>query len=86
MASKITDMVGNGTITAIVLGRSQARAGREENHGNKERKFGIDIVRDGIQNPLRQIAGIAGEYAAISRKLLDNNNYNYGSDARAGNF
>jgi chaperonin GroEL len=54
---------------------------------NDDQRFGIDIVRKALQTPLRQIAENAGEDGAvIAGKVLDNQEYNWGFDAQAGEF
>jgi chaperonin GroEL len=54
---------------------------------NADQKFGIEIVRKAIQTPLRQIAENAGEDGAvISGKVLENDSYDFGFDAQAGEY
>ncbi len=54
---------------------------------NEDQKFGIEIVRKAIQQPLRQIAENAGEDGAvIAGKVLENGDYNYGFDAQTGEY
>ncbi|MDW8445376.1 MAG: chaperonin GroEL [Acetobacteraceae bacterium] len=54
---------------------------------NDDQRFGVDIVRRAITAPLRQIAENAGEDGAvILGKVLDNDDYNWGYDAQAGEF
>jgi chaperonin GroEL len=54
---------------------------------NDDQRFGIDIVRKALQTPLRQIVENAGEDGAvIAGKVLDNQEYNWGFDAQAGEF
>ncbi len=54
---------------------------------NDDQRFGIDIVRRAITAPLRQIAENAGEDGpVILGKVLDNDDYNWGYDAQAGEF
>jgi chaperonin GroEL len=54
---------------------------------NDDQRFGLDIVRKALQTPLRQIAENAGEDGAvIAGKVLDNQEYNWGFDAQAGEF
>ncbi len=56
-------------------------------HDNEDQKFGIDIVRKAVQQPLRQIAENAGEDGAvIAGKTLDNTEFNWGFDAQSGEF
>ena len=57
------------------------------NAANDDQRVGIDIVRRAVLTPLRQIAENAGEDGAvISGKVLDNDEYNWGFDAQAGEF
>ena len=54
---------------------------------NDDQRFGIEIVRKALQTPLRQIAENAGEDGAvIAGKILDKDEYNWGYDARSGEF
>ena len=54
---------------------------------NDDQRVGVDIIRKAVLAPLRQIAANAGEDAAvISGKVLENDDYNYGFDAQAGEF
>ena len=54
---------------------------------NDDQRFGIEIVRKALQTPLRQIAENAGEDGAvIAGKILDKDEYNWGYDARNGEF
>ena len=54
---------------------------------NEDQKFGIEIVRKAIMQPLRQIAENAGEDGAvISGKVLENESYNFGFDAQSGEY
>jgi chaperonin GroEL len=54
---------------------------------NDDQRFGIEIVRKAIQQPLRQIAENAGEDGAvIAGKILDKDEYNWGFDAQTGEF
>ncbi|WP_114375565.1 chaperonin GroEL [Elioraea thermophila] len=54
---------------------------------NDDQRFGVDIVRRAITAPLRQIAENAGEDGpVILGKVLDNDDYNWGYDAQAGEF
>ncbi len=56
-------------------------------YANEDQKFGIDIVRKAIQQPLRQIAENAGEDGAvIAGKVLENGDYNFGFDAQTGEY
>ena len=56
-------------------------------YANEDQKFGIDIVRKAIQQPLRQIAENAGEDGAvIAGKVLENSEYNFGFDAQTGEY
>ena len=56
-------------------------------YANEDQKFGIDIVRKAIQQPLRQIAENAGEDGAvIAGKVLENGEYNFGFDAQTGEY
>ena len=56
-------------------------------YANEDQKFGIDIVRKAIQQPLRQIAENAGEDGAvIAGKVIENGEYNYGFDAQTAEF
>ena len=54
---------------------------------NDDQRFGIDIVKRAITMPLKQIAENAGEDGpVILGKVLDNDDYNWGYDAQAGEF
>ncbi len=54
---------------------------------NEDQKFGIEIVRKAILQPLRQIAENAGEDGAvIAGKVLENSEYNFGFDAQTGEY
>ena len=54
---------------------------------NEDQRFGIEIVRKAIMQPLRQIAENAGEDGAvISGKVLENESYNFGFDAQTGEY
>ena len=54
---------------------------------NDDQRFGVEIVRKAIQQPLRQIAENAGEDGAvIAGKVLDKDEYNWGFDAQTGEF
>ncbi len=54
---------------------------------NEDQKFGINVVRKAIQQPLRQIAENAGEDGAvIAGKVLEVADYNYGFDAQMGEY
>jgi len=54
---------------------------------NDDQRFGVEIVRKALQQPLRQIAENAGEDGAvISGKILEKDEYNWGFDAQTGEF
>ncbi len=54
---------------------------------NDDQRVGVDIIRKAVLAPLRQIVANAGEDGAvISGKVLENDEYNYGFDAQAGEF
>ncbi|HEY1932790.1 MAG TPA: chaperonin GroEL [Acetobacteraceae bacterium] len=54
---------------------------------NDDQRFGVEIVRKAVMQPLRQIAENAGEDGAvISGKTLDKDEYNWGFDAQTGEF
>jgi len=54
---------------------------------NDDQKAGIEIVRNAITWPARQIATNAGlEASCIVAKILEKNNYTYGFDAQSGEF
>src|SRR6201989_1027754 len=54
---------------------------------NDDQRHGIEIVKKAIQTPLRQIAENAGEDGAVvTGKVLDREDYNWGFDARNGEF
>jgi chaperonin GroEL len=54
---------------------------------NDDQRFGVDIVKRAITVPLKQIAENAGEDGpVILGKVLDNDDYNWGYDAQAGEF
>lgn len=54
---------------------------------NDDQRVGGDIIRRALQAPLRQIAHNAGEDGAvIANKVLENNDYNFGFDAQAGEY
>lgn len=57
------------------------------NSDNHDQKFGIEIVRKAVQAPLRQIAENAGEDGAVVEgKVLENETYAFGFDARSGHY
>jgi len=54
---------------------------------NDDQKAGIEIVRNAITWPARQIATNAGlDASAVVAKILEKNNYTYGFDAQSGEF
>jgi chaperonin GroEL len=54
---------------------------------NDDQKAGIEIVRNAITWPARQIVTNAGlEASCIVAKILEKNNYTYGFDAQSGEF
>ena len=54
---------------------------------NDDQNIGIDIVRKALEAPLRTIANNAGvEGSVILQKVLNNNNYNFGYNARTDKF
>ncbi|HTW70626.1 MAG TPA: chaperonin GroEL, partial [Acetobacteraceae bacterium] len=54
---------------------------------NDDQRFGVEIVRKAVQQPLRQIAENSGEDGAvIAGKVLDKDEYNWGFDAQTGEF
>jgi len=54
---------------------------------NDDQRFGVEIVRKAVQQPLRQIAENSGEDGAvIAGKILDKDEYNWGFDAQTGEF
>jgi chaperonin GroEL len=54
---------------------------------NDDQRFGVEIVRKAVQQPLRQIAENSGEDGAvIAGKILDRDEYNWGYDAQTGEF
>jgi chaperonin GroEL len=54
---------------------------------NDDQKAGIEIVRNAITWPARQIATNAGLDASfVVAKILEKNNYTYGFDAQSGEF
>ena len=54
---------------------------------NDGQRAGIAIVRTALQTPLRQIAENAGEDGAVvSGKVLEHDSYDYGFDARTGEY
>ena len=54
---------------------------------NEDQRAGIEIVRKAVRFPLRQIAENAGEDGAVvSGRVLDKDEYNWGFDARTGEF
>jgi chaperonin GroEL len=54
---------------------------------NDDQRFGVEIVRKAVQQPLRQIAENAGEDGeVIAGKVLDKDEYNWGFDAQTGEF
>ena len=54
---------------------------------NDDQRFGIEIVRKAVLQPLRQIAENAGEDGAvISGKVLENDDYVWGFDAQTGEY
>ena len=57
------------------------------NVANEDQRHGVDIVRKAIQWPARQIAENAGlDGAVVAGKLLENDDYNWGFDAQAGEY
>ena len=57
------------------------------NAANSAQKVGIDIVRQALKAPARQIAENAGaEGAIVVGKLLDRNETNWGFDAQSGEY
>ena len=57
------------------------------NAENDDQRVGIEIVRKAAQMPLRQIAENAGEDGAvIAGKILDKSEYDWGFDAKTGEF
>jgi chaperonin GroEL len=56
-------------------------------YANDDQKFGINVIRRAIQQPLRIIAENAGQDGAvIAGKVLENDDYNYGFDAQAEEY
>jgi chaperonin GroEL len=54
---------------------------------NEDQRHGIEIVRKALAWPTRQIAFNAGEDGSIVvGKILEQDNYNYGFDAQAGEY
>ena len=54
---------------------------------NEDQRAGIEIVRKAVRFPLRQIAENAGEDGAVvSGRVLEKDEYNWGFDARTGEF
>ncbi|MBO1327724.1 chaperonin GroEL [Acetobacter suratthaniensis] len=54
---------------------------------NDDQRVGGDIIRRALQAPLRQIALNAGEDGAVvASKVLENDDYNFGFDAQAGEY
>src|SRR5271155_1172003 len=57
------------------------------NPANNDQKVGIDIVRNAIQSPVRQIAENSGvEGSIVVGKLNDRNDPNFGFDAQSGEY
>ncbi|MGI3776019.1 MAG: chaperonin GroEL [Janthinobacterium lividum] len=70
----------------VALARASLTLGNLK-FANEDQKFGIEIVRKAIQQPLRQIAENAGEDGAvIAGKVLENSDYNFGFDAQTGEY
>lgn len=54
---------------------------------NEDEKLGIDILRRAIQAPARQIIENAGlDASLIVGKIIENDSFNYGFDARKGEY
>lgn len=54
---------------------------------NYDQKMGVDIIRQSIQEPLKQIASNAGfEGSVIADTLLKNNDHSHGFNAQTGQF
>ncbi|XP_952758.1 chaperonin (HSP60), putative [Theileria annulata] len=54
---------------------------------NYDQKMGVDIVRESIKEPLKQIVSNAGfEGSVIADTLLKNNDHSYGFNAQTGQF
>ena len=57
------------------------------NYANEDQKFGINVIRKAIQQPLRIIAENAGQDGAVvAGKVLETSDYNYGFDAQAEEY
>jgi chaperonin GroEL len=70
----------------VALARATAILGKIK-VDNDDQRFGVDIVKRAITTPLKQIAENAGEDGpVILGKVLDNDDYNWGYDAQAGEF
>jgi len=56
-------------------------------YANEDQKFGINVIRKAIQQPLRIIAENAGQDGAVvAGKVLETSDYNYGFDAQAEEY
>ncbi|GHU16187.1 60 kDa chaperonin 1 [Alphaproteobacteria bacterium] len=56
-------------------------------HKNDDERLGIDILKRAIQAPARQIIDNAGlDASLIVGKILENDSFNYGFDARKGEY
>jgi chaperonin GroEL len=54
---------------------------------NDDQKTGVEIVKKAITWPARQIATNASEDGSVVvSKILENNRYNYGFDAKSGEY
>ncbi len=54
---------------------------------NEDQRFGVNVIKKAIQQPLRQIAENAGEDGAvIAGKVLEVGDYGYGYDAQEGTY
>ncbi len=57
------------------------------NANNEDQKIGINIIRQALMSPARQISNNAGvEGSVVISKILDNNEFNYGYDAASDTY
>jgi chaperonin GroEL len=76
-------VVAGGGVTLLYAGKALAGL----NPQNDDQKAGIDIVRQALQAPARQIFANAGEEGSvIVGKLLDKGEANHGFDAQTGTY
>ena len=56
-------------------------------HKNDDERLGVEILKKAIQSPARQIVDNAGlDASLVVGKILENDSFNYGFDARKGEY